>query len=304
MAQIERMDDIYGHAVFTVVNADHQYRLNADSALPGVRPNTRKVYQFIAATDSFSVMANSCPRLQEDLDLSKWRSRAWTFQEEFLSRALLIFTSSQGFLQAGERLFCEDMIFEADQRGTALIPLTYNTAQSYHCKADADATGEFDLEDFCFIIESYVKRDITFDGDAIRAVLGMLRRFSVKLDGRDSGLIFGHPRATFDYSLCWASIRFYPNTRRSGFPSWSWASRKQHVEFDLGHRYNKQNHLTFCGPLATSLYTDALSDGRFTLNKLLIEKIGIGILPVRKSAAINQLYYHSHSLSAAAFCRA
>jgi hypothetical protein len=298
-AQIERMDVIYGHAVFTIVNAGHQDRLNANSPLSGVRSNTRTVHQFIARADSFSILANRCPCLQEDLDLSKWRSRAWTFQEEHLSRALLIFTGSQCFLQAGRRLFCEDMVFETDQAGTALIPLTYSSTQSYHCKADADAAGEYDLEDYCFIIESYVKRDLTFDEDAIRAVLGMIRRFSVKLDGRESRLIFGHPSAAFDYSLCWTSTRFFPNTRRSGFPSWSWASWKQHVEFDLGHQHDRRKNLTFRGRLATSLYTDALSDGRFTVNKLLVQQIGIDVLPVRKPDSDIQSYYHSHGLSAA-----
>jgi heterokaryon incompatibility protein (HET) len=271
MAQIKRMDDIYGNAAFTIVNAGHQCSLSADSPLSGVRPDTRKVFQFTARADSFSVMANACPRLQEDLDLSKWHSRAWTFREEHMSRALLIFTGSQCFFQAGKRLFCEDMIFEADQEGTALIPLTFSTLQSYHCKVDADFTSEFNLEDYCFIIKSYVKRDLTFDEDAIKAVLGMLRRFSVKLDGRDSRLIFGHPSAAFDYPLCWTSDCFYPNTRRSSFPSWSWVARKQHVGFDLGHRCNKQYTLASRGPLATSLYTDALGDGRFTLNNLLDE---------------------------------
>jgi hypothetical protein len=225
VAQMAQMGEIYGHAVFTIVNAGHQYDLNSDNPLSSIRPNTRDVFQASACADSFSVMVNSCPRIQEDLDLSRWRSRAWTFQEELLSRALLIFTSNQCFLQAGKRLFCEDMIFETDQARTALIPLTYNTTESYHCKADADATGEFDLEDYCFIIESYVERDLTLDKDAIKAVLGMLRRFSVKLDNRDSRLIVGHPSAAFDYSLCWTSDRFFPNTRRSDFPSWSWASR-------------------------------------------------------------------------------
>jgi len=301
IAQIERMDDIYGHAIFTIVNAGHGYRLNADSPLSGVRPNTRKVFQFSARADSFSVMGNSCPRLQVDLEQSMWRQRAWTFQEELLSRALLIFTSSQCFLQAGKRLFCEDMIFESEQEDIALLPLTYNTTQSYHCKADADATGEFDLEDYCFIIESYVKRDLTLDEDAIRAVQGMLRRFSANLDGRNGRLIFGHPSAAFDYTLCWTAEGIYPNTRRSGFPSWSWASRKQHVEFDLGHRHHKQHNLTARGTLSTSLYTDALSDCHFTLNKRLEEEIGIDILPVKKSNADTELYYNSHCLDIAEF---
>ena len=207
IGQIMNMDQIYGRAIFTIVNAGHRNhvnskRLNADSPLAGVRPNTREVFQFIAATDSFNVLMNSCPRLQVDLDLSEWRRRAWTFQEEHLSRALLIFTSSQCFLQAGKRLLCEDMIFETGKENTALIPLTYNTTESYHCRADVDAIGEFDLEDYCFVIESYVKRDLTFVEDSIKAVSGMLRHFSTKLDRRDSRLICGHPSVALDYPLC------------------------------------------------------------------------------------------------------
>jgi hypothetical protein len=300
LAQIERMDEVYGSALFIIVNAGRGKQLNANSPLAGVRPGTRSFNQISVRANDFSVLLNTCPRFQDDLELSKWRSRAWTFQEEFLSRALLIFTGSQCFLQAGKRLFCEDTIFETDQPGTALIPLTYNTTQSYHCKADADATGNFDLEDYCFIIESYVKRDITLDKDAIKAILGMLRRFSLKFDGRDSRLIFGHPAAAFDYSLCWTSDCFFTNSRRNWFPSWSWASRKQHVEFDLGHRYNKQNFLTGRGSLATSLYTDALCDGRFTLNQLLVEQTGIDILPVKSSDSAKQTYYRSHGLVTAA----
>lgn len=298
MAQIERMDEVYGNALFTIVNAGLGERLNSNSPLTGVRPGTRSVKQFSVGTEKFSVMLNTCPRLQDDLDLSKWRSRAWTFQEEHLSRALLIFTGNQCFLQAGHRLFCEDTIFESNQAGIDLFPLTYNTTQSYHCKSDADATGEFDLEDYCFIIESYVKRDISFDEDAVKAVLGMLRRFSVKFDGRESRLIFGHPAAAFDYSLCWTSDAYFSHSRRNCFPSWSWASRKQHVDFDLGHRYNKQHFLTSRGPLATSLYTDALSEGRFTLNKLLIEQIGTDVLPVKKTDIDIHNYYQSHGLAA------
>jgi hypothetical protein len=45
MAHIKRMDDIYGHAAFTIVNAGHQHRLIADSPLSGVRPDMLLVEQ-------------------------------------------------------------------------------------------------------------------------------------------------------------------------------------------------------------------------------------------------------------------
>ena len=302
--QIMNIDQIYGQAKSTIVNAGHpspfySKRMNADSPLSGVRPNTRQVFQCTAETDSFFLLMNSCLRLQDDLDLSEWRKRAWTFQEDCLSRALLIFTNSQCFLQYGKRLFCEDMILETDKIEDTLIPLTYNTTRLYHCKADADDIGELDLEDYCLIIESYIERNLTFEEDAIKAVSGMLRRFSDKLDRRNSRLICGHPSAAFDYSLCWTTNLLYTNSRRDNFPSWSWASHKHHIDFDLGHQYSKQRTLTLRGPMAISLYTDALSDGHFTLNELLLEHISVDLLPIKQSDIDIQSYYRSHKLDMA-----
>ena len=58
-------------------------------------------------------------------------------------------------------------------------------------------------------------------------------------------------------------------------------------------------NLTLRGPLATSLYTDALSDEHFTLNDILIRHTGTDVLPLKKVDTDIQTYYRLYNLDIA-----
>lgn len=66
----------------------------------------------------------------------------------------------------------------------------------------------------------YTRRKLTFQGDAMRAMAGIIRRFS-QLPELQGGFFQGIPRSSFDSSLLFTctsrSLR-----RRHGFPSYSW----------------------------------------------------------------------------------
>ncbi|KAF3039491.1 hypothetical protein E8E12_002208 [Didymella heteroderae] len=89
--QIMRMGDIYSAAHFTIVAAAGS---NPDYGLPGVLPDNRKGPRF-QIKDSVCFYEVPQTSALEDVAMSTWASRGWTYQESFLSRRRLVFTDRQ-----------------------------------------------------------------------------------------------------------------------------------------------------------------------------------------------------------------
>jgi len=73
------------------------------------------------------------------------------------------------------------------------------------------------LEDYAAALTLYTKRALTNQGDALRALAGVMRRFSDKLG---YPMLQGLPAGALDSFILFTGQRL---RRRSGFPSYSWA---------------------------------------------------------------------------------
>ncbi|KAJ4331114.1 hypothetical protein N0V87_009441, partial [Didymella glomerata] len=84
---IERMDSIYGHALFTIVAADG---LDANAGLKGVGC-ARGAFKQVFEEEIIPGVHMFLP-VNIKMDLQLWEERAWCFQEKVLSKRLLVFT--------------------------------------------------------------------------------------------------------------------------------------------------------------------------------------------------------------------
>jgi Heterokaryon incompatibility protein (HET) len=97
--EIQKMDDIYMGAVFTIAAAAGS---DANAGLPGVRRNSKQVFQHVKVAGSHQ-MITRLPSFKNIMLSSPWEARGWTFQERVLSRRLFVFSEAQ------VHFFCAEM---------------------------------------------------------------------------------------------------------------------------------------------------------------------------------------------------
>ena len=89
----------------------------------------------------------------------------------------------------------------------------------------------YPLEDLTTILGHYTQRALGNQGDALRAIAGLLRRFSERLK---CSFLQGLPVAVFDlFILFMCGMDDINLHRRSGFPSYSWAGWRGGIELEL-----------------------------------------------------------------------
>ncbi|CAH0023527.1 unnamed protein product [Clonostachys rhizophaga] len=239
---LANMHSIYQGASFTIVAA-----AGSDSSfgLPGVSSRAREPQA--EATINGCLLVSSVESFPGILSC-KWKSRAWTYQEELFSNRQLIFTSHQ---------------------------VSFHCLQSEHCEVYTSPVitppGELNqtVNRTCSIwehIEQYSKRDLTYDSDSLNGLRATINFFiesakepvgslwgipfseaiasldhddpsrrpaTSSMTARLSRARFASASAVFGYSLTW---KFLPHEnqilrRRTGFPTWSWTSCVGQVEY-------------------------------------------------------------------------
>jgi hypothetical protein len=88
--QVSNMGQVYELAALTIVNASSAKDLSGNSPLPGLRPNSREIFQHVENVGRYSLILFR-PTLPSVLRNSRWRYRAWTLQEECFSESPLNF---------------------------------------------------------------------------------------------------------------------------------------------------------------------------------------------------------------------
>ena len=150
---------------------------------------------------------------------SKWATRAWTFQESLQSRRRLFFTDH------GLIFHCSVDTASSKRKGNVLLlqdlALSEFTCHRYKTP----------MIDMMCILEQYVSRDLSFDSDALNAIVGVLRTFAAQAAQNPGGTVYHMWAVAFQFSsesellvaLNWystADLRSH-TARRRGFPSWS-----------------------------------------------------------------------------------
>jgi hypothetical protein len=230
---LQDMHLVYGAALLTIV-AGHGN--DASAGLPGIRPSSRLQSQQFEEIYPDVGLAVSLP-LPDAINSSRWFSRAWTYQEQLLSRRFLIFIGEQVIWQCPSEVSCEDTL--ADNKTKV-----YERLQHMSAPVDVStcAEGDHQLETrygfrrppafqrYADVVAEYTGRQLTFSEDILRAFSGLSKIFMLDLN---TELMEGLPLSYLDAALLWQPR--HQLRRRKGiesFASWSWAGWEGRVAYE------------------------------------------------------------------------
>jgi hypothetical protein len=186
------------------------------------------------------------PILTDVVDSSYWNTRAWTYQERFLSKRSLTFTDSYIFFQCQQVLWCEDVAAEDKEiidyhQMEDYLPIDWSSEHNDHMYKLHYALHVYkstNWVEYLRTVEEYTPRMLSFDSDILAAFAGMSRVLSSMFQSR---LLFGLPESLFDCALLWQPAgtivrRHVPkhrfNLTEVYFPSWSWAGWKGKIVYE------------------------------------------------------------------------
>ncbi|KAK7699604.1 hypothetical protein SLS64_011558 [Diaporthe eres] len=158
---------------------------------------------------------------------SAWAHRGWTFQEGCLSNRKLLFTDHGiVFICRGMQRWetIDQEVTEEDGENRGAISRLEQILPDVKTVDPEPWTS--------ILLEEYSKRTLSFDEDALQACLGMLKGMRVThhwgiqvTNSINPGR--GHRPLVMD--LYWRN--YSPAERRTGFPTWSWASCRGRKDF-------------------------------------------------------------------------
>jgi hypothetical protein len=198
--QLNQMASIYHQAKVTLVAAAGE---DPTYGLPGISRERTWIQREFQLNNKLVVQEHA-PSLQKCLEKTVWWERGWTYQEWIASSTLLYFTDYGLYIQTGD-----------DDAGEVI-----NGVDSLLTPID-----NFDM------LGTYSGRMLTHPTDILPAISGIL----YALYGHET--LFGMPLDDFDVAILWISEGEYAGRRKRTasniFPSWSWISGVQAVDFTL-----------------------------------------------------------------------
>lgn len=217
---ISQMDQIYANASITLIAASDG---DTEVGLCGVS----KPRQLQRHVDIQDVALLELPLGHEALTSSKWASRAWTYQEGYLSTKRLIFTTTQVLFLCNGSYGAESL-----QRLVDSPCCTNNTRAFAHLIPNfTRSTRKFSIKDLLKQVQEYSERDLTRSSDSLNAFLGVLSYYA-KNSANSMSPVLQLPWGLFasanksprmdNFSLYFFWTHRSTATRRSDFPSWSW----------------------------------------------------------------------------------
>jgi hypothetical protein len=160
--QIEQMGSIYAASQLTIVDAVGR---DPDNGLPGVLSDRGARW---IQLDSIYLTALPPVCGTEIIDESPWASRAWTFQEGVLSRRRLVFTKRQVVFICNT-----EILFEA--KNTSSDDKFYTARWLPLRECDSGIRPMARALDY---VSEYSKRKLSYDSDALKAIVGALNTLS------------------------------------------------------------------------------------------------------------------------------
>jgi hypothetical protein len=247
--QLNKMSAIYASAAMTIVSTDG----DGTDGIPGLHgiSGPRDLQQAtFAIRDEHLIVPNT-----DSVDVTNphtdYHRRGWTYQEFIMSPRKLVFMNQQAhwWCQCYQR-------FESDARNTNKTNDTSGVRRfdEFFDRFRFIRSGYPDLRGLSNLLSLYNMRSLTYSGDALPAISGLL---TVLSRGFAHGFLHGIPEKFFDIALSWRPyrVRDYKNdlvqeelckSRRpsaldceSGsttlgsieIPSWSWAAWQTAITF-------------------------------------------------------------------------
>jgi hypothetical protein len=237
--QLTQMGLIYSLATFTIIAASGD---DADAGLPGVRTDTRSVNQELLNVGGILLVTVIDAPYYTGIEGSHWITRAWTMQEQIMSKRCLIFTEKQVYWRCWGAVWLEETVLENVSRPKMMhTPAKAGPADIDLGTVDKDYYGVYSL-----LVTTYLRRQLSFKSDLINAFSGITQAMSTI---KEDSFHWGLPVSRFDWALTWRLIA--PASRNNAislmigiddtisqvpFPSWSWtawadANPKQWVDW-------------------------------------------------------------------------
>ncbi|KAH7065872.1 heterokaryon incompatibility protein-domain-containing protein [Paraphoma chrysanthemicola] len=235
---IRNMDMIYQGAELTIIAASSD---KPSDGLPGISGAREQRATLVVGNHVFMSVRNA----RKEIELSRWNTRGWTYQEAMLSVRRLVFTNSQVYFQccSGFRMECW-----TDDKG----PAVSDKCKDFEAFKSVSINGRQRQETIYDRLAEYYERELRFDTDILHAFSGMFRVYSRHKEGPYTIHFYGVPIIvsnsqaqivsgasstacdSFALGLAWkVYVRFSGgksiyrlDTCDSPFPSWSWASFK------------------------------------------------------------------------------
>ncbi|KAK2469524.1 hypothetical protein H9L39_18795 [Fusarium oxysporum f. sp. albedinis] len=213
--QIQRMDEIYSKADFTIIDAAGT---DCTYGLAGVTPSRRTDQpQGYAQVNGVNLIYLGTPPADK-IRASRWASRGWTYQEGVLSHKRIFFTNEQVIFQCNTMTCQESFSLHTN----ALHSEIHSNKRKKPTLPDTEPLFPIDNDIGSHLME-FSKRDLKYDKDSLNAFLGILNVYR-----KNHGCIhlLGNPLNARNGNMINAWYHPKPGTRKFDFPSWSWTGWK------------------------------------------------------------------------------
>ncbi|KAL5462739.1 hypothetical protein PMIN07_004759 [Paraphaeosphaeria minitans] len=211
--QLQIMDQIYGRACMTIVSLAGN---SAHAGLPGLDADTRVRHPITCPLDE-GVFYAGLPSLERAIRGSAHYTRAWTYQETFVSKKCLFVSECQLFYRCCSRSFhAESIDRQAEIPSNQELELELGLMPDWWRSENA----------FFSAVENYTKRTLSYDEDIIDAFSGALERMK-EMGYRPQGdptMDITSPNALLWFSVKRNAIRRprILDSEATIYPSWSW----------------------------------------------------------------------------------
>lgn len=220
---LNEMASIYANAYLTIVaaeGADGNYGIPGIGRCSEPRDTLCSQIRFPGHTLSLEPGDNLAPALYGQG--KTWSTRGWTFQESYLSRRLLIFTSIVSFHCQGHNS-CE----------WDLTPHGRHSPWVNQRSLICNVPNWPDILHYLELVKAYSQKNLSFDDDILNAFAGVT---TVLNQSFQSGFHYGLPEVFFDASLLWepdwtnSTPPQLRKTQKLKLPSWSWVRTKGSIQ--------------------------------------------------------------------------
>ena len=221
--QIAQMGLVFKSALFTIIAASGS---DCNAGLPGVRPGTRFRQQQLVEAGNTTLLSSIQHPYEKILtpETSKWSRRAWTFQEELLSRRQLIFTDEQVWWRCCCATWCEQSQLETeDDIGFLLRDQTIEISLK-------ERYSKLRPEDYFDLVSRYAQRELSYPSDGLNAFTGIL---SILTAYSNEQFFWGFATSSFERQLYWWAKKAKVRTSLPGLclPTWSWVDWEGEISF-------------------------------------------------------------------------
>lgn len=246
---IHGMDRVYENALLTIIALSGS---DAAAGLAGIRPRNfsqrirglQNLFHEIHGTHSIAIGRLS---LGEQIQLSHWNTRGWTYQEQLLSSRKLYFSCDEVFYECPHGTRREGYADDKNKRvflrsgapwygrNTNIDPDFMAYTVSGLPSGLRNSQSPLHAENFQRIVSSYTRRSLTEPGDILNALTGIYHKYYHGSQYPGMNALQAIPKQNFFRSLLWFTTSHNCERRSivNGFrPStWSWISCVAPIDF-------------------------------------------------------------------------